>query len=143
MKAHLKLVSTVILLSAIVLGSVSSSWCKLLPNPGIPHYKPTKHKIIRSTQFKLKVSAYTNSFKETGNHTNLTANSEQAIPHKTCAVSHDLKYLLGKEVLIDGVGIRRVNDLTAKRFKNKIDLCMGSVGKAKQFGVTHKTVTVL
>jgi len=46
----------------------------------------------------------------------------RVIPGETCAVSHDLSYLHGKIISIDGVGDRLVNDKMGPGQINKIDL---------------------
>lgn len=58
----------------------------------------------------------------------------KVVPNKTVAVSHDLKHLLGCEILIEGVGWRFVNDLTASNWKKRIDLCLPSKGISMEFG---------
>ena len=60
---------------------------------------------------------------------------QPVIPGKTIAVSRDLKHLLGKWVHIDGVGRRFVNDLMAKRWKQKIDLCVANDKAADNWGI--------
>jgi 3D (Asp-Asp-Asp) domain-containing protein len=99
--------------------------------------------VVNSKVIKAEVSAYTASKNETDKSPNETATMKKPIPGKTCAVSRDLKHLLGKNIYIDGVGVRTVNDLTAKRFKKKIDICMTTKSQAIQFGILSKKIIVL
>lgn len=46
----------------------------------------------------------------------------RVVPGETCAVSHDLAYLQGKTISIDGVGDRLVNDKMGQGQNSKIDL---------------------
>ena len=64
-------------------------------------------------------------------------------PGWTVAVSHDLLWMLGKKVYIKGVGVRFVSDLMNERFTNKIDIMVGKVKEAKEFGVQDLEIVVL
>lgn len=105
-----------------------------------------KKKVIAHTKSKplnLKISAYSLSRAETDSTPNRTATMSKAIPGKTCAVSRDLKHLLGKQVHIDGIGTRVVNDLMGKHHRHEVDLCVTSRATAIKFGVVRKKVTIL
>lgn len=56
------------------------------------------------------------------------------VPHKTVAVSHDLKHLLGCEIYLEGIGWRFVNDLTAENWKKRIDICLPTKTEAMEWG---------
>jgi len=60
---------------------------------------------------------------------------ERPVVGRTVAVSHDLKHLLGKTVYVEGYGVRRVNDLMARRWERRIDVLVGSKEEARQRGV--------
>lgn len=62
---------------------------------------------------------------------------------QTCAVSRDLRHLLGKVIHIEGVGKRRVNDLMNKRWRRAIDVYMATTGAAKEFGRRSVVVKVI
>lgn len=91
-----------------------------------------KHFIISLLFLVVSASAYTPYEK---GQNGVGALDEKVVPNKTVAVSRDLKYLLGKVIYIQGIGERKVNDLMAKRWKHKIDLCVPSINQAKEFGV--------
>ncbi len=71
------------------------------------------------------------------------AMGERVLPGKTAAVSRDLRHLLGKWVSVEGVGRRYVNDVMAKRWKRKIDLCVGGEKKAREWGVREVKIQVI
>lgn len=54
---------------------------------------------------------------------NKTALGEKVITGKTAAVSRNCIDLLGEKVYIQGLGIRYVNDLTAKWLDDKYEIC--------------------
>lgn len=55
-------------------------------------------------------------------------------PGKTCAVSQDLRHLLGKEIHIDGHGWAYVNDVMPRQWRRKVDLAVDSTEDAKGHG---------
>jgi 3D (Asp-Asp-Asp) domain-containing protein len=73
----------------------------------------------------VTITAYSPSENETDSTPNQTAILEKPIPGKTCAVSRDLVDYLGKKVYITGYGVFEVNDLMNKKYKRRIDICMG------------------
>lgn len=90
----------------------------------------------------VTVTAYSPSIEETDSTPNQTAIMEKPIIGYTCAVSRDLKYLLGKRIYIEGMGVFKVNDLMNKRYTERIDLCMNKESAIK-FGIqTHHVVIV-
>lgn len=91
-----------------------------------------KNFIISLLFLVVSVSAYTPYEK---GQNGMGALGEKVIPNKTVAVSRDLKYLLGKVIYIQGIGERKVNDLMAKRWRYKIDLCVPNVNYTKKFGI--------
>ena len=90
----------------------------------------------------LTVTAYTNRPQET-NKCPKTATMEQAIPGWTVAVSRDLIHWLGGRVYIEGVGVRRVNDLMNARHEKTLDLLVGTVGDAVEWGRQERMVVYL
>lgn len=84
--------------------------------------------------YMVTVTAYSPSSNETDNTPNKTALLQKPVPGWTCAVSRDLMDYLGKRVYIDGLGVRKINDLMNKRYEKRIDLCMGKK-EAIEFGV--------
>jgi 3D (Asp-Asp-Asp) domain-containing protein len=97
----------------------------------------------QSENLTCSISAYTNHPQETNHDNNHTAIMEEPIAGYTCAVSQDLIHWLGGTIYIKGIGIRKVNDLMNKRFKKSIDLYMGTVKQAKEFGRQDKQVIFL
>lgn len=90
----------------------------------------------------VTITAYSPSIDETDNTPNQTAIMENPVVGYTCAVSRDLKYLLGKRIYIEGLGVFRVNDLMNKRYTKRIDLCMNK-GSAVKFGVQKHSVVII
>lgn len=100
----------------------------------------TKEKItvVKETKkvyhsYVVTLTAYSPSREETDKTPDKTAILEKPIPGKTCAVSRDLLDYLGKKVYILGYGVFEVNDLMNRRYKRRIDLCMGKK-EAIEFG---------
>ena len=90
----------------------------------------------------LTITAYTNRPQET-NKCPKTATMEQAVPGWTVAVSRDLIHWLGGRVYIEGVGVRRVNDLMNARHEKTLDLLVGTVGDAVEWGRQERMVVYL
>ena len=91
----------------------------------------------------LVVSAYTATREECNDDPENTAIMEIPRPGGTVAVSRDLKYMLGKDVYIAGLGVRRVNDLMGSGYKGRMDIVMGSKEEARVWGVKELMVVVL
>lgn len=92
---------------------------------------------------KATVTAYTNRVQETNCDPENTATMERAVVGGTCAVSRDLMHWLGGRIYIEGVGVRRVNDLMNARFERSVDIFVGDVKQAKEFGRQEKQVIFL
>jgi 3D (Asp-Asp-Asp) domain-containing protein len=92
---------------------------------------------------KVTVTAYTTSIDETNSDPSHTSMMDEPIPGWTIAVSRDLVYLKGKRVWIEGMGIRKVNDVMNKRYKKRIDVLVGDKETAREFGIKKKINLVL
>jgi len=105
----------------------------------------TVENIYTSTPESLvvEITAYTNRKCETNKDNNRTAIMERPVVGGSCAVSRDLLHWLGGRIYIEGIGIRRVNDLMNERFTRRIDLFMGTVQEAQQFGKQQKQAVFL
>lgn len=57
---------------------------------------------------------------------------------KTCAVSRDLKHLMGRTIYVEGVGHRTVNDLMRKDKRRTIDIAVKTKRQAILFGRKSK-----
>jgi len=90
---------------------------------------------------KCVITAYTNHPNETNKDNTNTAIMDKPTAGWTCAVSQDLITWLGGTIYIKGIGIRKVNDLMNKKYKKRLDLCVGSKKEARKFGI--KTMTVI
>lgn len=88
------------------------------------------------------VTAYSPSIEETDNTPNQTAIMESPVIGYTCAVSRDLKYLLGKRIYIEGLGVFMVNDLMNERYDKRVDLCMDKENAIK-FGVQKHNIVII
>ncbi len=94
----------------------------------------------------VEVTAYTASFNETDADPQITASMTKPIPGKTIAVSRDLFYsgwTFGKSVYIEGQGLFVIQDLMAKKWTMKIDICTGTKVEARQFGKKRLTAVLL
>jgi len=80
------------------------------------------------------ITAYTARREETNKDNENTATMERPMAGRTCAVSRDLINWLGGWVYIEGVGVRKVNDLMNSRYTKSIDLCVRNPRIAKRFG---------
>ncbi|MFO7702314.1 MAG: hypothetical protein R6V37_04910 [Psychroflexus maritimus] len=88
------------------------------------------------------VTAYSPSPEETDSTPNQTAIMETPVIGYTCAVSRDLKYLLGKRIYIEGLGVFEVNDVMHKRYEKRVDLCMYK-GNAIEFGKQNHNIVII
>lgn len=88
----------------------------------------------------VTASAYTPM---TQHQSGIAADGSQVKPGITCAVSRNLRHLMGKKIHIEGVGVRRVNDLMASRWKCAIDVCVDTAGEANRFGRKKLAIKVL
>lgn len=88
----------------------------------------------------VTASAYTPHPSEGGR---IAADGRPAIAGRTCAVSRDLKHLLGKWLHIEGVGKRLAHDTMAARHKRSVDVCMSRKEDAREFGRRSVTVNVI
>ncbi|MFA7195766.1 MAG: hypothetical protein WC210_08635 [Candidatus Neomarinimicrobiota bacterium] len=86
------------------------------------------------TSIEATVTAYTNRVKETNHDPEHTATMSKPVPGLTCAVSRDLLHWLGGRIYIEGYGVWQVDDLMNARYERSIDLYMGDVKAAKEFG---------
>lgn len=89
------------------------------------------------------VTAYSITKSQTDDTPSKTALMAEPQSGWTCAVSQDLLKFLGSKVYIAGVGVRKVMDLMNKRYHKRLDLCVPSKKKAKNFGVQGKEVVFL
>ena len=92
----------------------------------------------------LFITAYTPSPDETDNDPMVTSNGETPISGKTCAVSRDLyPTVVGKHIWIEGIGIRKVNDMMNARFTGHVDIVAFSKSRALAFGKQKRRVIIL
>lgn len=91
----------------------------------------------------LTVTAYTATPEECNNDPFHTALMTRPSPGRTVAVSWDLMDWLGKEVYIEGIGVRKVEDLMHPRWTNRIDIMVPYVEDAQEFGVQERQVVLL
>ena len=87
---------------------------------------------------RVTITAYTARAAETDNTPHLTADNTLATVGRI-AVSRDMLLYLnyGDRVLIPSYGVFVVSDTMNKRYKARVDILMGNVRAAREFGV-HK-----
>lgn len=101
-------------------------------------------KFVRKYFFvEVTVTAYTTAKNETNDDPGNTSLMNSPVSGWTCAVSRDLKYLLGKVIYIEGVGVRLVNDLMNKRYTRMIDVLVSNKKVARTFGKKKNIKIVL
>lgn len=93
--------------------------------------------------FTVEATAYTPRKEECNDDFMNTALMEKPKPGWHIAVSRDLSWMLGKKVYIKGHGVKMVSDLMNSRFTNKIDIMVGKVSEAREFGVKELEIVVL
>jgi len=85
--------------------------------------------------YQVTVTAYTLAPDETTGDGRPAVYDEEPKVGWTIAVSRDLIHLLGKRVYIEGVGVRRANDLMNERYTQRIDVLVPTKEYARKFGV--------
>jgi 3D (Asp-Asp-Asp) domain-containing protein len=93
----------------------------------------------------VTVTAYTPCAKECGNDP-MVAASMKPVKTGTVAVSRDLfnlGWVFGKKIYIEGHGIFRINDLTHKRYKKRVDVFYWDKDTARKFGKKMMKVALL
>jgi 3D (Asp-Asp-Asp) domain-containing protein len=88
----------------------------------------------------MEVTAYTPSKKEGGPRPGYTACQKKARPGWTAAVGENAKHMMGHKIYVEGLGVWHVRDIKGI---NGIDLCVGTVAKAKEIGKSNRTVAII
>lgn len=132
----------IFLQGSLILGFFILTLCsQYFTPPPISTYLNIYHPPVHSLE--MMVTSYTNRVQETNEDPGNTATMERPVVGGTCAVSRDLMHWLGGRVYIEGIGVRRVNDLMHSRFEQSLDLFMGTVEEAREFGKQRKMVVYL
>jgi len=117
--------------------------CKIEYNKYKQQLESIKEKNTKRTFYKnITITAYSPSVEETNEDPENTALMEPPIIGYTCAVSRDLKHMLGKRIYIYGVGVFKVNDLMNKRYEKRIDICTNK-SSAIEFGIQERDVVMI
>ena len=93
--------------------------------------------------YNMSASAYTASIDECNHDIKNTAIMVKPKVGYTVAVSQDYLWMLGKTVYIKGLGVFRVEDLMANRYKNTIDVLVANKEMAKQFGKKNIELVII
>jgi len=96
----------------------------------IHHY----HYVTKPEPMELTATAYSPEKSQTDDTPYQTAIMTRPKKGWTVAVSRDLMGYLGRRVYVKGMGVFRVEDLMAKRFKKSIDFFFDSKREAVKFG---------
>ena len=91
---------------------------------------------------RFTITAYTAARDECDVDPGNTALMEEPKAGWTVAVSADYMHMLGKKVYIEGVGVRRINDLMNPRYTKRIDVLVPTKKQARRFG-KKENVTVV
>lgn len=81
--------------------------------------------------------------RQCGNSKGITYSGTKVCAGRTLAVSHDLKYLMGKWVRLKGLGTFKVEDLMHKKHRRAVDVYSPSIRKAKRFDPHKVELTVI
>ena len=98
---------------------------------------------VQANTYYVQASAYTARPQECNDDPGNTAIMERPVPGWTIAVSRDLASWLGKRVYIEGIGVRRVNDLMNSRYSQRIDILKPTVADAREWGVKEVAVYLI
>lgn len=98
--------------------------------------------VAKRKPIQMTVTAYSLREEECNSDLKNTATMVRPVVGLTAAVSRDRLRLLGKKIYVEGYGVREVTDVMNERFKNRIDLLMGTK-EAKDFGVRVATVVII
>ena len=90
----------------------------------------------------LTVTAFTNRPQETNNCPK-TATATIPVVGRTVAVSHDLITWLGGRVYVPGRGVFKVECLMNERWTQRMDIMMGTIKEAEEWGVQEIEVVYL
>lgn len=125
------MIRSIFMMMCILMISVNCSYAK-------GKYKHQK-KVIHVVSY-----AYTLSKRETDKHPEKNATGTRSIPGRTCAVSRDMKDLIGNHIYIRSLDRTcYVNDLMNKRYRRSIDITMKTRKKAFEFGKNNDTIVIL
>ena len=94
---------------------------------------------------KLTVTAYTASRNETDSTPQITAAITKVKPYDV-AVSRDLfwrGWAFGKKIYIEGHGVFRIVDLMNPRYRERVDIYLGTKKAARKFGKRELLVALL
>ena len=95
------------------------------------------------TIYTVDISFYTLSSTETDNTPTIGALNTKLKIGRDVAVSRNLRFLLGKKVYIEGYGVRTVKDLMNPRYKNRVDILVGSKNLAKKLGIKRNKQLII
>ncbi len=85
----------------------------------------------------VTITAYTARSRECDEAPDNTAMMVKPRPGRTIAVSRDLfndGWTFGRSVYIAGLGMFKIEDLMAERHTERLDILMGTVSEAREFG---------
>jgi 3D (Asp-Asp-Asp) domain-containing protein len=91
------------------------------------------------------MTAYTKSVDETDSDPNHTAIMREGVPGWTVAVSRDLLeagLVFGTRIWAEGVGVGEVGDVMNSRYRDRIDVMVGTKKQARKFGVKENVLVV-
>ena len=123
---------TIIAIELFILIALMATFQKALKEPIV---EERRYIIVRTAYIQeVTVTAYAPVRNQTDSTPHVTATKTLAKPGRTCAVSRDLAKMgwLGKTLYIEGYGVWKAEDVMAKKWKKRIDLCMNPK-QAKRF----------
>ena len=96
--------------------------------------------ILETTHYEsVNVTCYTSDEKETDGTPFIDAVNSTVHPG-LMAVSRDLDFLVGKEVILKGYGLYVVNDVMDSRWEHRVDIWSGNWKQAIKHGVQRSTL---
>ena len=91
---------------------------------------------------EMTITAFSLRKKECNEDLNKTALMVKPKPGMTAAVSRDNLHMLNRKIYIEGIGVWKVESVMNERWKDRIDLLMGTKD-AIRFGITNAKVVLL
>lgn len=95
--------------------------------------------------FRVTMTAYTKSRDETDSDPEHTAIMREGVPGWTAAVSRDLLeagFVFGTRIWAEGVGVFEIADVMNARYRDRIDVMVGTKRQAQEFGVKENVLVV-
>jgi 3D (Asp-Asp-Asp) domain-containing protein len=112
--------------------------CRKLISSQEEYITELEDRLVNKYNRAVTLTAYTARSRECDGDPDNTAMMIRPRPGRTIAVSRDLfndGWTFGRSVYISGLGVFVIEDLMHRRHTQRIDILMGTVGEARDFGM--------